>query len=64
MAGIDKEASFLAARHTFATIALSLGINLKSIQTLMGHTQITTTVQYTKLMDNFLVTEMQKFDAL
>lgn len=49
-AGIDG-ADFHTLRHTFASRLVREGVNLKTVQALMGHTDIKTTLQYVHLYD-------------
>ena len=48
---IDKRISFHCARHTFATIGLTLGIRIEVLQKLLGHKNIRETQIYAKIVD-------------
>jgi site-specific recombinase XerD len=60
--GITKEISFHCARHTFATLSLSLGIPLVVVSKLLGHSDIKTTQIYGKIVDTVKIKEMEKWN--
>ena len=47
--GITKDISFHCARHGFATLALSKGMPIESVNRVLGHTNIVTTQLYAKI---------------
>jgi site-specific recombinase XerD len=58
-AGIDKHVTSHIARHTFATMLVSAGNDLYSVQHLLGHRDIKVTQIYAKLVDQRKHTAIQ-----
>lgn len=50
-ANVTKHITFHTARHTHATMMLTLGVDLYTVSKLLGHTNIQTTQIYAKLVD-------------
>lgn len=61
---LEKNITFHCARDTFATIFIELGGNVVTLQKLMGHKNIKTTMIYVKIADERKVNLMANFDTL
>lgn len=64
-AEIGKDIHFHCARHTFATLLVTSGVNIFTISKLMGHKDIKSTLVYAKVIDEEkekAVNSMIKFD--
>jgi site-specific recombinase XerD len=60
LAGIHENVSFHTARHTFATLALTKGLRLETVQKLLGHRNIKDTAVYAKLINPVVDQEYRK----
>jgi len=64
MAGINKKVTFHVARHTNATLLLSLEVPIETVSKLLGHSNIKTTQIYAKVMDKSKRDAVDKLDGL
>lgn len=63
-AGITKRITFHCARHTFATLLLSLGVDIYTVSKLLGHSDVRVTQVYAKLVDKIKDQAIQRIDEL
>ena len=60
VAGISKRISFHTARHTNATLLIYNGVNITTVQKLLGHTSVKTTQVYANIMDITIVRDLEE----
>lgn len=63
-ARIKKHVSFHSLRHSFATQLLDSGVNLRTIQSLLGHRSLGTTQRYTHIAGDYLKVTPSPLDSL
>lgn len=63
-AGIPKHASVHTLRHSFATHLLQSGVNIREVQSLLGHKNVETTMVYTHVLRNMSNAPQSPLDTL
>ncbi|HEV8578133.1 MAG TPA: site-specific integrase [Thermoanaerobaculia bacterium] len=63
-ARITKPVSFHSLRHSFATHLLESGVNVRTIQVLLGHRSLGSTQRYTHVAGDYLRQTRRPLDAL
>lgn len=63
-AGIRKRVTVHTLRHCFATHMLQNGCNIRTIQSLMGHKDLNTTMIYTHIVENHQLTSASPLDVM
>lgn len=61
-ANIQKRVTFHTARHTAATYLLNKGVNIVVVQKILGHTELSTTQIYAKMLGATIEKELQNVD--
>ena len=64
IAGITKKASMHTLRHSYATHLLENGTDLATLQKLLGHNQLSTTLRYTHIQEPHLQQVRSPLDTL
>jgi len=60
----SKRITFHCSRHTFAINSLILGIPLEVVSKILGHSDLTTTQIYAKVVDSLTNREMDKWNNI
>ena len=64
LAKVDKYITFHTARHTFATLSLTYGVDLFTVSKMLGHKSINTTQIYAKIVNEKVNEAVKKLPTL
>ena len=60
LCGVNKRLTTHCGRHSFSTLMLTKGISIESVSKMLGHTNITTTQIYAKVLNQKIFSEVNK----
>jgi site-specific recombinase XerD len=63
-AGITKPITFHSSRHSFATMMLTLGVDIYTVSKLLGHKSVQTTQIYAKIVNKKKESAVSLIDEL
>ena len=63
--GIHKEISTHTARHSYATsVCFANGVSIENVAKMLGHSDISMTKRYARVLDQRILNDMQKVGSL
>lgn len=62
LCNIDKNLTYHISRHTFATMAISNGMPIETVSKILGHTNITTTQIYAKILTKKISSDLSALE--